>query len=89
MQVGRSKMKEKEWFRRFAERSDMSTRLIHLTKPSTVDGKELKVFEVMLKILEEKKVGRKYYFFWLYMWRYTCSVFSRCTFTFGYSECLL
>ncbi|MDB2151181.1 DUF2971 domain-containing protein [Clostridium butyricum] len=49
-------MDKKEWKKKIAERSDMTINLIHLTKPAIVDGGKLKVFDVLVKILKEKKL---------------------------------
>lgn len=43
---------QKEWFRRIAERTDMSTGLVHLTRESEYDS----VGAVLFKILSERKL---------------------------------
>lgn len=49
-------MKLKEWRRRIAERSDITSYLIHLTKPLQDNENDLKVQEVLLKIIKEKRL---------------------------------
>jgi len=50
-------MKVGAWIKRLAERSDLTTSLIHLTKPEINNhGKNLEVMDVIIKILNEKKL---------------------------------
>jgi hypothetical protein len=49
--MGYSKL---EWKRRFAERSDLSTYVTHLTKDGIVDGRSVTAVEVLLEILRSQ-----------------------------------
>lgn len=46
----------KEWKKRIAERSDITSHLIHLTKPYDNGKIKMKTHEVLIKILKEKKL---------------------------------
>lgn len=50
------------WRKRLSLRTDMSTYLVHLTRSSTIKGKEYSAVDILLKILEEQKlIGSKNY----------------------------
>lgn len=42
------------WVNRIAQRSDLSTGLVHLTRSSVIDDKEYNPLEIIIKILREK-----------------------------------
>lgn len=46
-----------EWRKRFRRRSDMTERLVHLTKSQEVSGKKIDALEVLIKILKDRKIN--------------------------------
>ena len=48
--------KKLDWQRRFAERSDLSTYLTHLTKDGKVCGEDASSIDVLLQILRTKTI---------------------------------
>lgn len=49
-------MDSKEWRKKIAERSDMTTSLVHLTKASEIDGEKVEADDVLVKILKDLKL---------------------------------
>lgn len=49
-------MKIKDWKARIAERNDITRNLIHLTKPKQDNGNKIDAYDVLLKILRERKL---------------------------------
>ncbi len=47
----------KKWKARMSERSDMSSSLVHLTRPRKDDGKALSSVDVILKILKDNQIN--------------------------------
>lgn len=47
-------MNREKWVKRIANRSDMTTGLIHLTKRNTINNKEYSSLDILMKILDEK-----------------------------------
>lgn len=56
MSLNEFKMKytRKDWSNRYAERSDLTTFLTHLTKNGSVDGRPAQVYDVLFAILKQK-----------------------------------
>ena len=46
----------KKWKVRMSDRQDLSSSLVHLTRPSEIDGVELSAVDVLFKILREKQI---------------------------------
>ncbi len=55
---------KEDWKKRIAERNDMSTSLIHLTKGNSL----LSTIDVLYNILKDKKSKREYNKSWIYCW---------------------
>lgn len=49
-------MEMKKWKKRIAERSDMTTKLVHLTKPADFGDNKMSCLEVLIKIIKEKRL---------------------------------
>lgn len=46
----------KKWKSRMSDRQDLSSSLVHLTRPATIAGHDLSSVDVLLKILRERKI---------------------------------
>lgn len=46
----------KKWKDRYAERTDLSTRLTHLSRPADIDGASCSVVDIVFKMLKEKRI---------------------------------
>lgn len=49
-------MKLEEWKKKIAERNDITGYLIHLTKGKEIENEKFNVFEILIKILKDKKL---------------------------------
>lgn len=49
-------MKVKDWWKRISRRSDMTGTVTYLTKEAEIDGKDLSVLGVLVKIFKYKKI---------------------------------
>ena len=49
-------MKLEEWKKKIAERNDITGNLIHLTKGKEIENEKFNVFEILIKILKDKKL---------------------------------
>lgn len=49
-------MKLEEWKKKIAERNDITRYLIHLTKGKEIENEKFNVFEILIKILKDKKL---------------------------------
>ncbi len=46
----------KQWLKRIAERSDMSSQVVHLTREGEIENTRHDVFDILLKILMEQRI---------------------------------